>query len=171
MSDEPSASATNQPPADASVDGIIGQVRAAIDKHDLGEARARVNEGLSLAPDNLMLLDLAGFVCFFLGDYASTERHCRGALAVKPDHAYACKGLGLALARQGQVDAGVASLERAVALAPDWADSYWDLAVVLMEAGRSDEALQAAERAEKAIPAEAKRLRVLAQTIRSRGHR
>ena len=160
-----------QPATVLTVDDIIGQVRAAIDQHDLGAARARIHEGLALAPDNLVLLDLAGFVCFFLGDYPATEEYCRRTLELKPDHAYACKGLGLTLARQGQVDAGVVSLERSIALAPGWVDSYWDLAVVLMEAGRSDEALQAVERAEQAVPAESKRLRALAQTIRSRGRR
>jgi len=147
-----------QPAAVSPVDDIVGQVRTAIDRHDFGEARSRMKEGLAIAPDHLVLLDLAGFVCFFLGDYVSTENYCRRALELKPDHSYACKGLGLALARQGQVDAGVASLERSIALAPGWVDSYWDLAVVLMEAGRSDEALQAVQRAEQAVPAEANRL-------------
>ena len=160
--------AASPPPA---VDTIIEQARAAINQHLLGDAREKIKQGLALAPDNLTLLDLAGFVCFFLGDYLATETYCRRALAVKPDHAYACKGLGLALARQGRVDEGVQSLERAIALAPGWVDSYWDLAVALLEAGRPDEALQAVERAEKAVPAEANRLRALAQTIRVRGRR
>ena len=156
---------------DPAIDAIIQQARAAISEHVLGDARERINQGLALAPDNLTLLDLGGFVCFFLGDYVTTELYCRRALAIEPDHAYACKGLGLALARQGRVDEGVQSLERAIALAPQWVDSYWDLAVALLEAGRPDEALQAVERAEKAVPAEAQRLRALAQTIRTRGHR
>ena len=155
----------------ADVDAIIQQVRAAIDEHTLGDAREKINQGLALAPDNLTLLDLGGFVCFFLGDYLTTEAHCRRALALKPDHAYACKGLGLELARLGRLDEGVQSLERAIALAPQWADSYWDLAVALMEASRPDEALQAVERGETAVPAEAKRFHGLAQTIRIRGRR
>ena len=69
------------------------------------------------------------------------------------------------------MDEGVQSLERSIALAPEWVDSYWDLAVALLEAGRPDEALHAVERAEKAVPAEAPRLRGLAQTIRTRGRR
>jgi tetratricopeptide (TPR) repeat protein len=150
---------------------IIEQVRAAITEHSLGDARDKINQGLALVPDDLTLLDLGGFVCFFLGDYLATETYCRRALALKPDHAYACKGLGLALARQGRVDEGVQSLERSIALAPEWVDSYWDLAVALLEAGRSDEALHAVERAEKAVPAETPRLRGLAQTIRTRGRR
>ena len=150
---------------------IIEQVRAAITEHSLGDAREKINQGLALVPDDLTLLDLGGFVCFFLGDYLATESYCRRALALKPDHAYACKGLGLALARQGRVDEGVQSLERSIALAPGWVDSYWDLAVALLEAGRSDEALHTVERAEKAVPAEAPRLRGLAQTIRARGRR
>jgi tetratricopeptide (TPR) repeat protein len=155
----------------AQVDTIIQQARTAIEEHALGDAREKINQGLALAPENLTLLDLAGFVCFFLGDYLATEAHCRRALALKPDHAYACKGLGLALARLGRVDEGVHRLERAIALAPQWTDSYWDLAVALMEASRPDEALQVVARGEAAVPAEAKRFRGLAQTIRVRGRR
>jgi tetratricopeptide (TPR) repeat protein len=172
-SDEPAGGGVHTVPGSPApaVDTIIEQARAAINEHALGDAREKINQGLALLPDNLTLLDLGGFVCFFLGDYLATETHCRRALVVKPDHAYACKGLGLALARQGRVDEGVQSLERSIALAPEWVDSYWDLAVTLLEAGRSDEALQAVERAEKAVPAEGKRLRALAQTIRARGRR
>jgi tetratricopeptide (TPR) repeat protein len=172
-SDEPTGGGSQTagealPPA---IDAIIQRARAAINEHALGDARESINQGLALAPDNLTLLDLGGFVCFFLGDYVTTESYCRRALAIKPDHAYASKGLGLALARQGHVDKGVQSLERSIALAPQWVDSYWDLAVTLLEAGRHDEALQAVERAEQAVPAEAQRLRALAQSIRTRGRR
>jgi tetratricopeptide (TPR) repeat protein len=170
-SDQSAGGASEAAPPAAEIDTIIQQVRVALDEHALGDAREKVNQGLALAPDNLTLLDLAGFVCFFLGDYLTTEAHCRRALALKPDHAYACKGLGLALARLGRLDEGVQSLERAIALAPQWADSYWDLGVALLEAGRPDEALQAVERGETAVPAETKRFRGLAQTIRIRGRR
>ena len=155
----------------SAIDEIIKQVRAAIEEHDLGEARARIRQGLALDPDNLTLLDLGGFVAFFLGDYRATEDYCRRALAVKPDHAYACKGLGLGLARQGRVEEGVACLERAIAMAPQWMDSYWDLAVTLMEEGRTDQALQVVERAEQAVPEHAQRFRGLAQTIWTRVRR
>jgi tetratricopeptide (TPR) repeat protein len=174
MTDDESAGGGSQTAGAApspAVDTIIQQARAAINEHTLGEARERISQGLALQSDNLTLLDLGGFVCFFLGDYVATESYCRRALAVKPDHAYACKGLGLALARQGRVDEGVQSLERSIALAPQWVDSYWDLAVALLEAGRPDEALQVVERAEKAVPDEAQRLRALAQTIRTRSRR
>ena len=154
--------------APAAVGEIIKQVRVALDEHDLGEARARIRQGLALEPTNLDLLDLGGFVAFFLGDYLGTEDFCRKALALKTDHAYACKGLGLGLARQGRVDEGVASLERSITLAPQWLDPYWDLAVTLMEAGRTDQALQVIERAEQAIPEQAQRLRALGQTICTR---
>jgi tetratricopeptide (TPR) repeat protein len=157
--------------ASAYVDEIIQQVRVALNEHDLGEARAKIRQGLALDPANLDLLDLGGFVSFFLGDYLATEDYCRKALAVKPDHAYACKGLGLGQARQGRVDEGVANLERAIALTPKWIDPYWDLAVTLMEAGRTDQALQVLERAEQAVPSESQRLRGLAQTICTRARK
>jgi len=154
--------------APSPLDTIIQQSRAAINEHDLGDARERINQGLALAPENLTLLDLGGFVLLL------SRRLCRYRVVLpscargQSDHAYACKGLGLALARQGRVDEGVQSLERAIALAPEWVDSYWDLAVTLLEAGRTDEALQVVERGETAVPAEAKRLHGLAQTIRTR---
>jgi tetratricopeptide (TPR) repeat protein len=169
--DESAGGLSEAAPPTAEVDAIIRQIRTAIEEHALGDAREKINQGLALAPGNLTLLDLGGFVCFFLGDYLATEAQCRRALAVKPDHAYACKGLGLALARLGRVDEGVQSLERAIALAPQWGDSYWDLGVALLEAGRPDEALQVVERGETAVPAETKRFRGLAQTIRIRGRR
>jgi tetratricopeptide (TPR) repeat protein len=157
--------------APVSVDQILKQVRVALEEHDLGEARAKIRQGLALDAANLDLLDLGGFVAFFLGDYLATEDFCRKALAVKPDHAYACKGLGLGLARQGKVDEGVASLERSIALAPQWMDPYWDLAVTLMDAGRTDQALQVIERAEQVVPGETQRLRGLAQTICTRARK
>ncbi len=157
--------------APASLDEILKQIRVALDEHDLGEARAKIRQGLTLDPAHLDLLDLGGFVAFFLGDYLACEDFCRKALAVKPDHAYACKGLGLGLARQGRVDEGVASLERSIMLSPQWIDPYWDLAVTLMDAGRTDKALQVIERAEQAVPSEAQRLRGLAQTICTRARK
>jgi tetratricopeptide (TPR) repeat protein len=157
--------------ASPSLDEILKQVRVALDEHDLGEARAKIRQGLDLEPANLDLLDLGGFVAFFLGDYLTCEDFCRKALAVKPDHAYACKGLGLGLARQGRVDEGVASLERSIMLSPQWIDPYWDLAVTLMDAGQTDKALQVIERAEQAVPSETQRLRGLAQTICTRARK
>jgi tetratricopeptide (TPR) repeat protein len=150
---------------------ILKQVRVALEEHDLGEARARIRQGLAVEPTNLELLDLGGFVAFFLGDYLSTEDFCRKALAVKPDHSYACKGLGLGLARQGRVDEGVASLEAAIALSPQWVDPYWDLAITLMDAGRTDDALQVIERAVQASPSDTQRLRSLGQTICTRARK
>lgn len=83
----------------------------------------------------LHVFDLFGFVRFFQGDYSGAERCCRSALLLKADHAYAWKGLGLSLARQGKVQEGSLCIEKAIALLPEWYDPYWDLAVIQYERG------------------------------------
>jgi Flp pilus assembly protein TadD len=71
-----------------------------------------------------------------------------------PGHAYAMKGLGLCLARQGRVDDGVCSLEQAITASPTWYDPYWDLAVVLHEAGRDAQAALVLKRGMVAVPSQ-----------------
>jgi tetratricopeptide (TPR) repeat protein len=152
----------------AGVDELLAQARDAVAARRLAEARVLLEQGLAEAPGHLMALDLLGFVCFFLGDYAACEQHCRAALARKPDHAYATKGLGLALARQGRVDEGIRKLERALALEPHWLDPYWDLVVVLVEHGRWREADEVVRQAEATVPGADARFAELARQIRAR---
>ena len=116
------------------------------------EAHRLLGKALQLAPDELAILDLAGFVCFSLRDFEAAEKHNRAALAQKPDHAFAHNGLGLSLARQGRLGEGRAAIERAIALAPAWYEPYHDLAVVLAEAGLRDEAAAMLDRGAAAIP-------------------
>ena len=58
------------------------------------------------------------------------------AIALSPNNAYARKGWGLCVAKQGRVDEGLASLERAIALRPEWFDPNWDFLVVCGESRR-----------------------------------
>ena len=123
---------------------------------------------LEQQPDLLAALDLLGFVCFSLKDYAAAEGYNRRALAQKPDHAFAHNGLGLSLARQGRLDEGRAAIERAIALAPRWYDPYHDLAVVLAEAGQHDDACATLERGQAAIPEAAADFTKIAAAIKAR---
>jgi radical SAM protein with 4Fe4S-binding SPASM domain len=116
------------------------------------EAHRLLTKALQLAPDELAILDLAGFVCFSLRDFVAAEQHNRVALAKQPDHAFAHNGLGLSLAKQGRLDEGRAAIERAIALAPGWYEPYHDLAVVLAEAGLRDQAATMLDRGAAAIP-------------------
>ncbi|MCL2823459.1 MAG: tetratricopeptide repeat protein, partial [Polyangiaceae bacterium] len=85
-----------------------------------------------------------------------------------PDHAYALSGLGLCVARRGEVDEAVGYLERAIMIKPAWADSYWDLAVVLVDAGRFGEALDVLAQGAAMAPAKGKDFRRFQAAIRRR---
>lgn len=149
---------------DTDPDVLLRGAQAALQARDFPKARALLEEALRQSPDDLRLLDFAGFACFFAGDFVACEAHCRHALSFAPEHAYAWKGLGLALARQGRVDDGQQALERAIALQPRWFDPYWDLAVVLREAGRNGAAIDVLARGAASVPeraAELDRLRDL----------
>ena len=116
------------------------------------EAQRLLRKTLQGGPDELAVLDLAGFVWFSLRDFVAAENFNRAALAQKPDHAIAHNGLGLSLARQGRLDEGRAAIERAIELSPTWYDPYHDLAVVLAEAGQRADACAVLDRGAAAIP-------------------
>ncbi len=146
------APAAAQEPLPAEAPSLLALAQKETAAGRLEEAHRLLQKALGLAPDEVAILDLLGFVCFFLRDYEAAEKHNRAALAKKPDHAYAHHGLGLSLAKQGRLDEGRASVERAIALAPGWYDPYHDLAVVLAEAGLRAEAHAMLDRGAAAIP-------------------
>jgi radical SAM protein with 4Fe4S-binding SPASM domain len=131
---------------------LLAQAHEAVRERRFEEAHRLLLAALVLAPEDLAVIDLLGFVCFSLHDYQACESYNRRALALKPDHAFAYNGLGLCLARQGKLAEGSAAIERAIALLPGWYEPYHDLAVVLAEAGQRDEACAMLARGAAAIP-------------------
>jgi Flp pilus assembly protein TadD len=158
------------PPAADPVDPaeLLVQARAAASERRFEEAHRLLVLALERAPEDLGVIDLLGFVCFFLRDYPAAETYNRRALALKPDHAFAHNGLGLSLARQGKLAEGSAAIERAIALLPTWYEPYHDLAVVLAEAGRRDEACAVLARGLAAVPEAAADFANVEAAIRAR---
>jgi tetratricopeptide (TPR) repeat protein len=112
-----------------------------------------VSVGHRLArPEDIRALDLLGYVLYFQEKPAEAEAVCRRTLDLAPNHAYALKGLGLCLAKAGNLSAAIDSIERAIAAKPDWFDPYWDLAVTLVDAGRTSEVIAVLRRARAALP-------------------
>ncbi|MBN2443323.1 MAG: radical SAM protein [Spirochaetales bacterium] len=95
-----------------------------------------------LEPKNIEVIDLLGFVHFFLENYHLCKEFNEKALMINPSHAYAFKGLGLCLTRMGDVEKGIKLLYHAIELAdPSFTDPYYDLSIVLSENNRLAEAL------------------------------
>jgi len=162
---EPVAPLAEEP---ANKAALLAQAQACVNQRRFEEAHRLLLSALALAPDDLPVIDLLGFVCFSLRDFEASEGYNRRALALKPDHAFAFNGLGLCLARQGKLAEGTAAIERAIALAPRWYDPYHDLAVVLAEAGKRDEACAALARGAAALPESAATFAQVEAAIRKR---
>lgn len=129
------------------------------------EAHRLLRKALLRAPGELPVLDLLGFVCFSLDDFAAAEAHNRAALALKPDHAFAHNGLGLSLAKQGRLTEARDEIERAIALAPTWYEPYHDFAVLLAGAGLREQAYALLDRGAATIPESAGHFAQLKATL------
>ena len=136
---------------------------------EFDRAESLLREILHEASENLTALDLMGFVLYSLGRPEEGERMCRRALAVRPDHAYAHKGLGLNMAKRGgDLDEAIRHLKLATDLQPGWFDPYWDLLITLLEAERFDEAREELERAREALPKRKREWATMEQEIERR---
>jgi tetratricopeptide (TPR) repeat protein len=132
------------------------------------EAIRICNEILAEDPQHRGALDMLGFAHFFKKEYEVAETWCRRTLEAYPDHAYAHKGLGLCLARQGKLDEGLKELHEAMRLEPKFFDPYWDTSVVLREAGRYAEAAEVLRRGIVECPDRAGRIRPVLEDLERR---
>ena len=143
--------------------------RAATVDKDFARAESLLRQVLEAHPESLPALDLLGFVLYSLGRPEEGEQMCRRALAVRPDHAYAHKGLGLNMARRGgDLDEALRHIKLATDLRPEWFDPYWDLLVTLIEAGRFEQARDELERAREALPKRARQWAAMQRELERR---
>jgi radical SAM protein with 4Fe4S-binding SPASM domain len=131
---------------------LMREAQKAVQERRFEHAHALLEQAQAVMPDDLAVIDLLGYVCFSLGDFAAAEAHNRRALALSPNHAYAYNGLGLCLARLGKLDEGLAAIEHAIALRPTWFEPYHDMGVVFAEAGQIDKAIDVLDRGAVAAP-------------------
>lgn len=120
---------------------LLAASRKAASARNFAQAALTLEKLLEGNPNDTDALDMLGFVRFFEGRFEDSKACCERVLALKPDHAYAHKGLGLNLARLGRLDEGILHLQQAMELRPAWPDPCHDLAVVLAEHGRLEQAI------------------------------
>ncbi len=120
--------------------------REAIAEEEYQLADLYIARALQLDPLNVKLVNLHGFVHFFLENYPECESLNRKALELEPDNAYSLKGLGVCLSKSGRVDEGVEFLKQSIARSDEnFMDPFFDLAVILNDNGRYREALDILE--------------------------
>ncbi len=149
----------------------LNEARAAAERKDFAEAERLLRQVLASDADSVPALDLLGFVLYFMGQAVEAEAVCRRTLELRPNHAYALKGLGLCVAKQGRLDEGVKHLEAAIARSPRWFDPYWDLAITLADAGRWAQAIQVVEQARGAMPERQQEWDTMERHVRTSGAR
>ena len=123
------------------------------DEDELQLAQMLIEKALVQAPDDIELLGYFGYVSFMLQNYSDARRANEKVLALDDDNVYANKGLGLTLARSGELERGLEHLRKSTRLTTSaYMDPYHDLAVLLIENGRRQEAAEVVRQAEQKAP-------------------
>jgi tetratricopeptide (TPR) repeat protein len=105
------------------------------------EARAALQQGLALAPDQPLLLNFLGYAQLERGvDLDSSEAMIRKATELAPDDASITDSLGWALFKRGKLDEAASTLQQAAEKDPGQADIQEHLGDALFRSGRRLEA-------------------------------
>lgn len=109
--------------------------------HRWPEARAALQQGLALAPDQPLLLNFLGYAQLERNENLdSSEAMIRKASELDPDNASITDSLGWAEFKRGKVDDAIATLQRAAEKDPDQAEIQEHLGDALYKSGRRYEA-------------------------------
>jgi tetratricopeptide (TPR) repeat protein len=105
------------------------------------EARAALQQGLALSPDQPLLLNFMGYAKLERGeDLDSAEAMIRKASELAPDDASITDSLGWALFKRGKTEDAIATLQKAAEKDPDQAEIQEHLGDALYKSGRRYEA-------------------------------
>jgi tetratricopeptide (TPR) repeat protein len=105
------------------------------------EAKAALQQGLAIAPEQPLLLNFLGYAKLERGeDMDSAEAMIRKASELAPDDASITDSLGWAQFKRGKVEDAIATLQRAAEKDPDQAEIQEHLGDALYKSGRRFEA-------------------------------
>ena len=100
------------------------------------EAKAALQQGLTLAPDQPLLLNFLGYAKLERGeDLDAAEAMIRKASELAPDDASITNSLGWAQYKRGKVADAIATLQRAAEKDPDQAEIQEHLGDALIQVG------------------------------------
>lgn len=145
---------------------------AALNRNDLKEARARLEQARRLAPTHPDVIYLLGVLTMREGDRQQARVLFERATSLDPKHHGALVALGGLLIDQRDFAAAVPALEQAASLNPrDWR-AHWLLAAAYFEVGRVDDAQHKVQAALAMPAANGAPLRLLlARVYLARGER
>jgi len=113
-------------------------------RHILERSKTMVEEAIEIDPEDARCHWLLGVTCAFMDDDDSMMRHYRRAMELNPTDANIKATYGVALAKAGRCDEGIAIIAEAMRLNPYHPQWYWEeLGNLLFAAGRYDDAVEA----------------------------
>jgi tetratricopeptide (TPR) repeat protein len=120
---------------------LLLRANALQDANRWPEAKAALQQGLALAPDQPLLLNFLGYAELEKGENMdSAEAMIRKASELAPDDASITDSLGWALFKRGKVDEAIATLQRAAEKDGQQAEIQEHLGDALYRSGRRYEA-------------------------------
>ena len=96
-----------------SADMLIELAKAYLSSDQMPVALRYLNQAKPLAPDNWEIMSLLGVIHDYQGANAEARSHYAAALALAPDNSIVLNNLGLSLAMAGDLEAAIATLEKA----------------------------------------------------------
>jgi superkiller protein 3 len=108
-----------------------------------------------------------GFDLALAGQDTEAVRYYTAAISLRPDHAAALHNRGIALCRLGELEAGIADLQRAIAVAPRYADAYANLGIALKHQKKLPQANAALRKAIEINPNPAQAYNCLGSVMRA----
>ena len=120
---------------------LLLQASALQDANRWPEAKAALQRGLMLAPDQPLLLNFLGYAKLERGeDMDAAEAMIRKASSLAPDDASIIDSLGWAQFKRGKIAEAIATLQNAAQKDPDQAEIQEHLGDALFKSGRRFEA-------------------------------
>jgi len=113
----------------------------------LAEAQVVYEDILSARPEHFETVRLRGVLALQTGHHNLAAELIRRGISINPAHAGSYSNLGFALRKLKQLEAAVASYDRAVAATPDFAEAYYNCGIALMELNRPEAAIASYDRA------------------------
>jgi tetratricopeptide (TPR) repeat protein len=135
---------------------LLGVLAHQAGRHE--EARRLIEQALAVHGAHPVFLSNLAAVCLALGQLDDAERHCRAALALKPDLADARRNLHAVMRRKGQPARTAQPVEeplppdRAVERDPHNPQLRHDLAVALLARGQTEQAIEQLREAIRLAP-------------------
>ncbi|WP_297420270.1 radical SAM protein [Clostridium sp.] len=133
-----------------SIEELYSKANKFIERENLQLAEMVLAKAIEKGSQSEEILKLYGYANFMLGNYEDSRIANEKLLSINPKDVYANKGLGLCLAKLGEIDKGIEYLKKAMQLTDEnFLDPYYDCAVTLLENNRKQEAINIIEEARK----------------------